>query len=364
MSAVAEGAAAMRQQIDPDLLHQFMGRFVSDFGAALHAPTVIIGEKLGLYRALAEAGPLTSDELATRTHTSERYVREWLAAQAASGYVNYDADTQMYFLSPEQAFALADEKSPAYLPGAFLIAQSLFKDEEAITQAFRSGGGVGWHQHHHELFIGTEMFFRSNYVGNLIDSWLPALDGVVERLEAGARVADVGCGHGASTLLMAHAFPRSTFVGYDYHPESVEAARRAAEREGLSERVRFDVAPATTYPGKGYDLVAFFDCLHDMGDPEAAARHVLRSLAPDGTWMIVEPFANERVEDNLNPIGRIFYSASTMICTPGAISQDGSLALGAQVPESRWRELILGAGFQSFRRATQTPFNRIFEARP
>ncbi|MGH2542762.1 MAG: class I SAM-dependent methyltransferase, partial [Ardenticatenaceae bacterium] len=269
-----------------------------------------------------------------------------------------------YSLSPEQAYALADETSPAYLPGAFLIAESLFQDEPKITEAFRSGKGVGWHEHHHVLFDGTEKFFRPGYLGNLVSSWLPALDGVVAKLEAGARVADVGCGHGASTLLMAKAYPRSTFVGYDYHDKSIEVARRAAEREGLSDRVKFEVASAKEYPGKEYDLVAFFDCLHDMGDPGGAAQHVRRSLMPDGTWMIVEPFANERFEDNLNPVGRIYYSASTMICTPASLAQEVGLALGAQVGESRWREIILGAGFKSFRRAAETPFNRVFEARP
>jgi SAM-dependent methyltransferase len=359
-----EQATVGQAAIDQDRLNDFMGKFVGDFGAALHAPTVIIGEKLGLYRALSEAGPLTADELAERTGTKERYVREWLAAQAASGYVNYDPHTATYFLSPEQAFALADETSPAYLPGAFLIAQSLFKDEAEITEAFRTGAGVGWHEHHHELFDGTEKFFRANYLANLMSSWLPALDGVVEKLDAGAHVADVGCGHGASTILMAKAYPRSTFVGYDYHNRSIDAARLAAGREGVAERVNFEVASAKEYPGKGYDLVAFFDSLHDMGDPLGAAQHVRRSLEPAGTWMIVEPYANEKLEENLNPVGRIFYSASTMICTPSALAQDGGLALGAQVSESRWREIIFGAGFKSFRRAAATPFNRVFEARP
>ncbi len=303
-----------KQAIDQGRLEAFLGKFVSDFGAALHAPTVIIGEKLGLYRALADAGPLTPGALAERTGTSERYVREWLAAQAASGYVMYEPATSSYSLSPEQAFALADESSPAYLPGAFLIAASLFKDEPKITEAFRTGTGVGWHEHHHNLFDGTERFFRPSYVGNLVGSWLPSLDGVVAKLEAGARVADVGCGHGVSTLLMARAYPASTFVGFDYHEGSIQAARRAAEKEGLGGRVTFEVASSTEYPGKGYDLVAFFDSLHDMGDPAGAASYVRRSLKPDGSWMIVEPYANERVEENLNPVGRIFYSASTMTC--------------------------------------------------
>ncbi|HET9950081.1 MAG TPA: methyltransferase domain-containing protein [Longimicrobiales bacterium] len=352
------------QAIDEERLNAFLGKFVSDLGAALHAPTVIIGERLGLYRALAEAGPLTAEQLAERTGTSERYVREWLAAQAASGYVTYDPESARYSLTPEQAYALADETSPAYVPGAFLVAASVFADQPKLVEAFRTGAGVGWHEHHHHLFEGTERFFRSSYVGNLIQSWLPSLDGVVAKLERGARVADVGCGHGASTLLMARAYPESSFVGFDYHEGSIQAAQRAAEKEGLSDRVRFEVASSTEFPGKGYDLVAFFDCLHDMGDPAGAAAHVRRSLAKDGTWMIVEPQANERLEDNLNPVGRVFYSASTMICTPNALSQNGGEALGAQVPESRWRQIILGAGFRSFRRATETPFNRVFEARP
>lgn len=350
--------------VNQERLNQFLGKFVGDFGAALHAPTVIIGEKLGLYRALAAAGPLDSQALADRTGTNERYVREWLAAQAASGYVNYDPETARYHLTPEQAFTLADEDSPAYLPGAFLIAASLFKDEPKITEAFRTGKGVGWQEHHHELFTGTEQFFRPSYVGNLVGSWLPALEGVVAKLQAGARVADIGCGHGASTIIMARSFPRSTFIGYDYHQESIEAARQAAVHAGVADRVEFEVAPAREYPGQGYDLVAFFDSLHDMGDPAGVAQHVRRSLKPDGTWMIVEPYANERLEDNFNPVGRIFYSASTMICTPTALAQEVGLALGSQVGEGRWREIILSAGFSRFTRATETPFNRVFEARP
>jgi SAM-dependent methyltransferase len=319
---------------------------------------------LGLARALTSPGPLTPHELAEKTGTHERYVREWLAAQAASGYVTYEPQAAKYSLSPEQAFALADDTSPAYLPGAFLIAASVFKDEPKITEAFRTGSGVGWHEHHHDLFHGTEKFFRPNYIGNLMSSWLPALDGVAAKLEAGARVADVGCGHGASTLLMAKAYPSSSFVGYDYHEQSIEAARQNAERDGLGDRVRFEVASAQKYPGQDYDLVAFFDCLHDMGDPLGAAEHVRASLKPDGTWMIVEPYANEKVEENFNPVGRVFYSASTMVCTPSAMAQEGGFALGAQVAESRWHEVILEAGFKSFRRAAETPFNRVFEVRP
>jgi 2-polyprenyl-3-methyl-5-hydroxy-6-metoxy-1,4-benzoquinol methylase len=350
--------------IDQDKLNEFMVRFVGDFGAALHGATVVVGERLGLYRAMAGAGELTSKELADKTQTSERYVREWLAAQAASGYVNYDGKTAKYWLSPEQAFALADESSPAYVPGAFQIAASVFEDGERIREAFRTGKGVGWHEHHRELFEGTDKFFRPGYLGNLISSWLPALEGVVSKLERGARVADVGCGYGASTILMAKAYPKSTFYGYDYHSESIDQARKSATREGVAGRVNFEVSRAKEYPGRDYDLVAFFDCLHDLGDPVGAAKHVLRSLNPEGNWMIVEPFANEKIEDNLNPVGRIFYSVSTMICTPASLSQEVGLALGAQVGESRLREIVLAARFSSFRRATQTPFNRIFEARP
>ena len=350
--------------IDQDKLNEFLGRFVGDFGAALHGATVVVGEMLGLYKAMAGAGTLTSKELADKTGTSERYVREWLAAQAASGYVNYDAKAGRYSLSPEQATALADESSPAYVPAAFQIAASLFEDAPRISEAFRTGKGVGWHEHHRELFEGTEEFFRSGYIGNLMSSWLPALEGIVPKLEAGARVADVGCGYGAPTILMGKAYPKSAFIGYDYHPESIDHARKSAAREGVADRVKFEVSLAKEYPGRDYDLVAFFDCLHDMGDPVGAAKHVLRSLKPEGTWMIVEPFANERIEDNLNPVGRIFYSASTMICTPASLAQEVGLALGSQVGESRLREIVLAGGFKTFRRAMQTPFNRMFEARP
>lgn len=354
----------MATALDTEKLNQFVMKFVGDLGATLHAATVIVGEKLGLYKALAEGGPLTSDELANRTGTTERYVREWLAAQAASGYVDYDEATGKYTLQPEQAFTLADESSPAYLPGAFRIAASLFRDEPKITEAIRDGHGVGWHEHDHDLFIGTEKFFRPNYVANLTTSWLPALDAVVEKLEAGAKVADAGCGHGASTIIMAKAYPNSTFIGYDYHKESIDEARKAAEREGVSDRVTFEVASAKEYPGRDFDLVAFFDCLHDMGDPRSASAHVLQSLKPDGTWLIVEPYANQDVKDNLNPVGRIFYSASTMICVPSSLAQEVGAALGAQAGEARLREVVTGGGFTRFRRATETPFNLVLEARP
>ncbi|HZW57283.1 MAG TPA: class I SAM-dependent methyltransferase [Nitrososphaerales archaeon] len=351
--------------IDQEKLNEFVGKFASDFGASLHASTVILGEKLGLYKAMAEEGKqISSQELASKTGTRERYLREWLAAQAAAGYAMYDADTNKYWLTPEQAFTLADENSPAYLPGAFFIASALFKDEPKITDAFRTGKGVGWHEHDGILFKGTEKFFRPGYVANLVPSWLPALDGVVAKLLRGARVADIGCGHGASTIIMAKAFPNSSFVGYDYHELSIQVARRAAEREGFESQIKFEVADAKSFPEENLDLVTIFDALHDMGDPAGAAKHIYRSLNPDGTWMIVEPMAGETTRDNLNPVGRIYYSASTMLCTPASISQEVGLALGAQAPESEIRKVIRSGGFTRFRRATQTPFNRVFEARP
>jgi SAM-dependent methyltransferase len=349
--------------VDQEKLGAFMGRFVGDLGAVLHAPLVVIGDKLGLYRQLAKA-PATAAELAKATGTSERYVAEWLAANAASGYVEYDAAGKRYRMTDEQAFTLADPDSPAYVPGAFLIAMSMFKDEAKVAEIFRTGQGLGWHEHDKCLFEGTEKFFRPSYAGNLVGSWIPALQGVKDKLEAGGRVADVGCGHGASTILMAKAFPRATFHAYDYHPESIEAAKRAAKLAGVGDRITFEVASAKTFPGKGYDLVAFFDCLHDMGDPAGAARHVLSTLAPDGSWMIVEPFAHDELEKNLNPVGRVFYSASTMICTPASKSQEVGLALGAQAGEGRLRGVVQAAGFKRFRRATETPFNLVLEAKP
>ena len=349
--------------IDQAKLDEFLGRFVADLGAVFHAPAVVAGDKLGLYKALAASGPSTPAELAAATGTSERYVAEWLPGQAAGGYVTYDPATGRWLLTEEQAFALAEETSPAFVPGAFQLATSAVKDEPRVTEAFRTGGGLGWGEHHPDLWQGTERFFRPGYAANLVDAWIPALDGVGEKLAAGARVADVGCGHGASTILLAQAYPRSTFVGYDVHPRSVEWARKAAAEAGVSDRCRFEVAPADAFPGDGYDLVAVFDALHDMGDPLAAAAHVRRSLAGDGTFLLVEPAAGERVEDNLNPVGRIFYSASLFICMPNARSQGGP-GLGNQVPEATWRDLLAEAGFTRVRRATETPFNRVFEARP
>ena len=350
--------------INEEKLHQFLGNCVNDFGAAMHAGLVVIGESLGLYKAMAQANdPLTPAELAERTGTNERYVREWLNAQAAGGYVTYDQDSQRYFLSEEQAFALANENSAAYLPGAFLLAVSALRAVPKLIERFRTGEGLGWHEHDAGLFRGTEMFFRPGYAANLINSWIPALDGVEEKLKGGAKIADVGCGLGASTILMAQAYPKSTFIGFDYHDQSIELARERAKEVGVGERVEFEVARAKDFPGSGYDLVTYFDCLHDMGDPVGAAAHVRETIAPDGTWMIVEPFAHDDTKDNLNPIGRAFYSASTLICTPASLSQEVGLALGAQAGEARMRDVVMKGGFSKFRRATETPFNLIYEVR-
>jgi SAM-dependent methyltransferase len=353
------------QEIDQAKLDEFMGRFVGDLGAALSAALVVIGDRLGLYRAMADSSePLGPSDLAARTGTDPRYVREWLSNQAAGGYVGYDPGTDRFWLSPEQAFALAQEDSPAFVPGAFQLATALVKDEEKISRAFVEGHGVGWHEHHHDLFAGTERFFRPGYVANLVSSWIPALDGVEAKLQAGALVADIGCGYGASTVLMAQAYPRSELVGFDYHEPSIEQARRAAAEAGVDARVSFEVAPAKQYPGDGYDLVCMFDCLHDMGDPVGAAAHVLSTLAADGTWLIVEPYAGDRLEDNLNPVGRVYYGGSTLVCTPASRDQEVGLALGAQAGEARLREVVLAGGFTRFRRAAETPFNLVLEARP
>ena len=350
--------------MNEERLNQLLGRFLDDFGAVFHGAMVVIGDKLGLYKALAEAGPLTAKELADRTGTAARYVTEWLASQAAGGYVTYDAASGRYSLTEEQTFTMANEDSPAFLPGAFQLAVAAVKSETRIEQAFRSGDGVGWHEHDPELFRGTERFFRPGYAANLMTSWIPSLEGVEAKLKAGARVADVGCGHGASTILMAKAYPNSTFLGFDYHGRSIEYARKAASEAGLADRVTFDVAKAKDYPGHDYDLVTFFDCLHDMGDPVGASAHVLQSLKSDGTWMIVEPYAGDKLEDNLNPRGRAFYGASTLLCTPASLSQEVGLGLGAQAGEARLREVVKAGGFTRFRRASETPFNLVFEARP
>jgi 2-polyprenyl-3-methyl-5-hydroxy-6-metoxy-1,4-benzoquinol methylase len=350
--------------IDEAKLEAFMGQAVTDMGAIISAPLFVIGEKLGLYKAMASAGPLTSQEVAERSGAAERYVREWLRNQAAGGYVTYDPERDRYTLPDEHALALADEDSPFYILGVYDSIASLYADEDRIVEAFRSGDGMGWHEHDHRLFRGTERFFRPGYRAHLVSEWIPALDGVREKLERGAKVADVGCGHGASTIIMAEAFPNSTFFGFDYHAPSIERAYDAAREAGVWDRINFEVAAAKEYPGDGYDLVCVFDCLHDMGDPVGAAAHVLETLDPDGTWMIVEPFANDSVEDNLNPIGRVFYGASTVICTPASLAQEVGLALGAQAGEARLREVIEQGGFTHVRRATETPFNLILEAKP
>jgi SAM-dependent methyltransferase len=353
-----------QRDLDPDQLMAFVFRAVGEVGATLNTALVVMGDKLGLYRALAGAGPLTPGELAERTGVSERYVREWLNAQAAGDFVEYDPDTARYTLPPEQAVALTDESSPAYLPGFFQIALGSVLDSPRITEASKTGAGIGWHDHVSDVHEGCERFFRPGYNANLVSSWLPALEGVVEKLERGASVADVGCGHGASTVLMAQAFPNSTFAGSDYHDGSIAIARQRADESGVGDRVSFEVAPAAAYAGREFDLVTMFDCLHDMGDPIGAARHVLASLAADGTWLIVEPAAGDRVEDNLNPVGRAYYSFSTLLCTPSSLAQEVGMALGAQAGEARIRNVVTSAGFARFRRVAETPFNLVFEARP
>ncbi len=349
---------------DEAKLQEFMGKLVGDAGAAATAPLVVLGDRLGLYKALGAIGPLTSAELAADTGTHERYVREWLSAQAAAGYVSYDAGSDRFYLTPEQSLAFAEEDSPVFFVGSFEILCSNVIDRPKIEEAFRTGAGVGWHEHDAMLFCGCERFFRSGYLAHLIADWLPSLDGMVERLQAGARVADIGCGHGASTIIMAEAFPNSTFTGFDYHKESIDHARAAAAKAGVNGHARFEVASAQDFAGDGFDLITIFDALHDMGDPVGAARQIRAALAPDGTLMIVEPLAGDKLEDNLNPVGRLYYASSTMICTPASLSQDVGLGLGAQAGERRLREVLAEAGFSRVRRATETPFNMVLEARP
>ncbi|MGD9628764.1 MAG: class I SAM-dependent methyltransferase [Pyrinomonadaceae bacterium] len=351
--------------INEEKLNQLLGRFVGDLGATMHAGTIVIGEKLGLYKAMATPNErVTAAELAKRTDTNERYIREWLNANAASGYVQYDAENDAYYMTDEQSFVMTNEDNPAYLPGAFVLATSALKAVPKMVDRFKTGDGLGWHEHDPDLFCGTELFFRPGYIANLVNNWIPALDGVEEKLKAGARVADVGCGLGASTIIMAQEFPNSEFIGFDYHDKSIEQARERAKAAGVAERVKFEVAASKAFPGDGYDLVTFFDCLHDMGDPVGAAHHVRQTLKDDGTWMIVEPFANDAVQDNLNPVGRVYYSASTLICTPASRSQEVGLGLGAQAGEGKLREVATQGGFSKFRRATETPFNLVLEARP
>jgi SAM-dependent methyltransferase len=350
--------------IDEARLEEFIGRFTSDVGAALHASTVVLGDKLGLYRTLADLGPTDAPTLAAAAHCDARLVQEWLDAQFVSGYCHFSAQTGAYWLTPEQAAVLADPSSPVFLVGSMTVAIANAKDEDRVREVFRTGTGFGWHEHHHDLFHGTERLFKPGYAANLVAEWIPALDGIAEKLTRGAAVADLGCGHGASTILLAEAYPNSTITGFDYHRASIDIARKRAAEAGVGDRVRFEVATAQDFPGAGFDLVCIFDALHDMGDPAGAARHIREALAPDGTWLLVEPMAGDSLEDNVTPVGRIFYAASTFICTPAAQAQEGGYALGNQVPEAALGEIAANAGFSRFRRATETPFNRIFEARP
>ncbi|HXR69843.1 MAG TPA: class I SAM-dependent methyltransferase [Actinocrinis sp.] len=349
--------------IDQDKIDELLGQFVADLGATIAAGNVVVGHRLGLYRDLADQ-PATAEQLAGRTGTDPRYVTEWLRGQAAGGYVSYDPDTDQFSLTEEQAYALADPKGPLYLPGAFLLALGALRAESQITDAFRTGAGMGWHEHHEDVFAGTEMFFRPGYIANLTSSWIPALDGVEEKLTAGGRVADVGCGHGASTVLLAQTYPNAVIQGSDYHRASLDTARKRAAEAGVADRVHFEAASAQMFSGTGYDLVATCDCLHDMGDPVGAARHIRQTLDQDGTWLIVEPLAGDTLADNLNPVGRVYYNFSTFVCVPNARSQAGGHALGAQAGEAAIRQVVEQAGFSRFRRAADTPFNAVYEARP
>lgn len=352
-----------RPEVDTDKLMEFVFRAVGEVGATLNAALVVMGDKLGYYRLMASGEPISPAELADRSGTAEPYAREWLNAQAAGGYVSYDSATGRYALPIEHAVALTVEDSPAFLPGMFQIALGTVHDAGRVLDAARSGSGVGWHEHSTDVHVGCERFFRPSYAANLVEGWLPALDGVTAKLRAGARVADVGCGHGASTILMAQAFPNSVFTGSDYHPESVRIARERAEDAGVADRVTFEVASAKDFSGTGYDLVTMFDCLHDMGDPVGAAKHVRDAVAADGTWMIVEPMAGDRVEDNLNPVGRTYYGFSTLLCTPASLSQDVGLALGTQAGPARIRDVAVAGGFTRFAGVAQTPFNQVLEVR-
>ena len=349
--------------IDEQQLSELVETSLVDLGATVHASLAIIGDELGLYAALDDAGPLTSAELARDTDTAERYVREWLRSQAAGGYVTYDPETDRYSLTAEQAYVLADEESPVFMPGAFQLVASAAQIEPELRDAFRTGEGIGWHEHDEDVFHGTERFFGPSYGAYLID-WIEALDGVGETLKAGGRIADVGCGHGAPTIRMAEAYPDSTVVGVDYHEESIAVARERAETAGLADRVDFEVATASAYDGTDYDLVTMFNCFHDMGDPVGVAAHVRETLADDGTWMIVEPYAEDRVEDNLTPFGRLAYSISTVACTPNSLDQEVGYGLGAQAGEERTRDVVTEGGLTRFRRAAETPTSLVFEAKP
>jgi SAM-dependent methyltransferase len=356
-------AGAGKSSLNPDALNQLLGQMVNDLGAAVNGALVVLGDGLGIYTGLAGIGPATSQELAEKTNLDERQLREWLSAQAASGYVSYDAASDTFFLTPEQAAVFADPGSPAAMIGGFYGVSAVYHDEPLVAESFRTGRGLAWGEHHNCLFCGTERFFRPGYQANISANWIPALDGVRERLSAGTRVADFGCGHGASTLIMAKAFPKSEFYGFDLHPASIEAANRGAEEQEIT-NVHFSIASAKDFPGRDYGFVTVFDALHDMGDPVGAASHVKQSLQPDGTFMIVEPIAGDSLAENINPVGRVYYGFSTMICTPGSLSQEVGLALGAQAGERRLREVLAKGGFTRFRRAAETPFNMILEARP
>jgi 2-polyprenyl-3-methyl-5-hydroxy-6-metoxy-1,4-benzoquinol methylase len=354
--------AAQKRTINEDRMNEFLGKVVGDFGAALSSSLAYIGQKLGLYKALAEGASFTPVELAEKTSTNERYVREWLINQAASGYVHYDAESGRYSLPPEQATALTDDSSPFYVGGGFHVIKAMTHAVSRIEDAFKNGGGMLWGEHDPDLFVGTERFFRPGYATHLIASWIPSLTGIEEKLKAGGKVADVGCGHGSSTIIMAQAYPKSRFWGFDNHEKSIATARERANDAGVSDRVTFEVANASELPDRRYDLVAFFDCLHDMGDPVGACKRAFEILAPNGSALIVEPMAGNKVEENFNPIGRTFAAASTLCCTANSMALGGP-ALGAVAPESAIRDVVLAGGFTEFRRATETPFNRIFEAR-
>ena len=352
----------MIMTINETKLQEFVGKMLQDLGAAVNSPLVLIGDRLGLYQAIASQGSVDSTKLAALTKISERYAREWLAAQAASGYIEYDAETEQFQMNPEQIAVFVDEDSPTYMMGGFYSLSSVFSSEPKLVEAFRTGEGISWGEHSECLFCGTAKFFRPTYKTYLTSEWLPSLEKVMEKLEKGSKVADVGCGHGCSTIIMAEAFPNSEFYGFDFHEPSIMAAQKQAQAKGLK-NVTFAVTTAKTYPGNNYDLVAFFDCLHDMGDPVGAIAHVKKTLKPDGTLMLVEPFAHDRLAENLNTIGRVMYGFSTTVCTPSSLSQEVGLALGAQAGEKQLREVITSGGFSRFRRANETPFNLILEAR-
>jgi len=349
--------------MNEEKLNELLGKMVTELGAAYIGASVILGDQLGLYKALAADDGLTSQQLAERTGTTERYIREWLSAQAASGYIDYEAANQTFHMTPEQAMVFANDDSPVIMTGGFYTLQSVYADVPRMAEAFRTGKGLGWGEHCNCLFCGVAKFFGPGYRANLVASWLPTLDGVVPKLQTGGKVADVGCGHGISTVLMAQAFPNSQFFGFDYHPASIEQARAFAKEQNVA-NVSFEVAAAKSYPGQNYDFVTCFDCLHDMGDPVGAAAHVRETLNSDGAWMIVEPMAQDDLANNLNPVGRIYYAASTMICLPTSLSQEVGLGLGAQAGEAKLRDVVTQGGFSRFRRATETPFNMILEARP